>query len=184
MFFSAQGFVLNYKIFFFSPHRHRSCTVFLLVWQGRVLSRDHVSSAQAAMSGGGHATQVDDMMTQLHNNTPLIPFLSPRPTWQRLEQCWHLSCLSGLILWLCLHGVRPGLPWQPCVNGASSGRGECRKGRRRQRRLISISIFFFINPLHSCFFPLSHCDFLDSAHQHSASLKPDWHMCDRFDFLS
>lgn len=34
------------------------------------------------------------------------PLFSLRATWQRLELCWHLSSLSGLILWLCSHGVR------------------------------------------------------------------------------
>ncbi len=34
------------------------------------------------------------------------PVSSLRPTWQRLELCWHLRSLSGLILQLCSHGVR------------------------------------------------------------------------------
>lgn len=53
----------------------------------------------------------DDTLAQsldcAENQTSLI---SPGPTWQCLELCWHLVSLSGLILWLCSHGVR-GKAW-------------------------------------------------------------------------
>lgn len=63
------------------------------------------------------------MMTHLHNRSHVqkqTPPFSLRPTWQRLELCWHLSSLSGLILWLCSHGVRgkAGVAMATPVDGA------------------------------------------------------------------
>lgn len=63
-------------------------------------------------------------MRHLHNHSNVQknrhPPFSLRPTWQRLELCWHLSSLSGLILWLCSHGVRgkAGVAMATPVDGA------------------------------------------------------------------
>lgn len=74
------------------------------------------------MSCSGHTSRWhDDTLAQsLKCAEKQTPPFSLRPTWQRLELCWHLSSLSGLILWLCSHGVRgkAGVAMATPVDGA------------------------------------------------------------------
>lgn len=78
------------------------------------------------------------------------PLFSLRPTWQRLELCWHLSSLSGLILWLCSHGVRgkAGVATATPVDGAIElweRRAEGGAAATHQHRDLSLSIILTLS---------------------------------------
>lgn len=98
------------------------------------------------MSCSGHTSrwQDDTLAPSLDCAEKQTPLFSLRPTWQRLELCWHLSSLSGLILWLCSHGVRgkAGVATATPVDGAIELREQRAEGgaaATHQHRDLSLS---------------------------------------------
>lgn len=95
------------------------CTLFLFQSQGAVTGPCLLKLPWAAVDTP-HRSR-----TWWHSCTitPQASHQPPWPTWQRLKQCWHFSCLSGLILWLRSHGVRPvvAMATPACANRAQGG---------------------------------------------------------------
>lgn len=123
--------------------------VFAAIFSGsyKSLIKSHPHIIFSSLSSTRHWThKADDMLTHSHNRSTTVenrhPALPLRPTWQCLEPCWHLSSLSGLILWLRSHGGQGegcGCHGNPCW-WSDRARGEMSGGRGREDSSASPSL--------------------------------------------
>lgn len=99
--------------FLLSSRLHKKTIFFFFKWRSTWSS---LRSKSYPSSCSGHTSRWHTQLLNCAEDT----LSSLRPTWQRLELCWHLSFLSGLILWLCSHGVRgkAGVTMVTPVDGA------------------------------------------------------------------